>query len=269
MTEPHQFSSGPLEDLTEPCKKCSKPVTRSVPPSGTTFGDLMRATGVWCDQCTAELDAAEVLREQGDEQRKAQEKRTQALANAGLPAAFASATFDACRKDGMPEHALAAAERWGRGQLRGLVITGPVGVGKSTLAAAAVIARIGVEGRAVHWTSAPALFAALAGNFESATRARALAVLEDGRALALDDIDKGRPTAYGAEMTYLAVDQRIVNRGPLLVTTNSGLDALAGRWPEEYAEAIVSRLVGHCELIAVGGGDRRLAPAVSSEAQAA
>jgi DNA replication protein DnaC len=257
--ELRRFSAGPLEDITEPCRRCSVDVVhKGVQAAGTPFGDLQRKAGSYCPSCIADMDEEDAARTRAEETRKAAERRRDALANAGLPPAFAEASFQRCREGGMPEHAVAAAERWGAGKLRGLLLTGPVGVGKSTLAAAAVLARIGAEGRAAFWTSAPALFAALSGDFDNPARQRALAVLEGGRALALDDIDKGRPSHYGAEMTWLAVDQRIVHNAPLLVTTNSGLDALSERWPEEYAEAIVSRLVGHCELVAIEGVDRRV-----------
>jgi DNA replication protein DnaC len=77
--------------------------------------------------------------------------------------------------------------------------------------------------------------------------------------MVLDDIDKGRPTEYGAEQIFLAVDQRVTHGSSLLVTTNLGLDELRDRWPETYGPAIVSRLVGHCELVRIDGEDRRIA----------
>ncbi len=261
-TEPRRdlkrLDGGALEDLTEPCKGCGNDVTRTVAPADTTFGKLQRATGAYCSSCIATMDAADAALDRERQEHDLAERRRIALSRAGLPPLFADATLDICRTDGVPEHAIAAAERWAAGSIHGLLLTGPVGVGKSTLSAAAVKARIAIDGKPAHWTTAPNLFAALAGGYENPARGRALEVIQDGRALALDDIDKGRPTPYGAEMTYLAVDQRIVNRAPLLVTANSSLDGLAGRWPEEYSEAIVSRLIGHCELIAIDGTDRRI-----------
>jgi DNA replication protein DnaC len=204
------------------------------------------------------LDAEEAADQERERGREEQERRRRVFEAANIPPVFRSATFETCRDDGMPEHALRAAERWGAGQRQGLLLTGPVGVGKSTLAGAAVNARIASTGRAAFWLTAPELFAALGSGFESPARDRALATLQSGRALMLDDLDKGRPTAYGAEMVYLAVDQRVVRRAPLLVTTNLDLEGLRDRWPEEYGLAIVSRLIGHCELISIDGADRRI-----------
>ncbi len=257
-SEPKRLTAGPPEQLTTPCGKCGAPVTRGVHPVGTTFGDIQRATAAYCECCTAELDAQEAAEREREHELEAQERRRRVFEAANIPAAFRAATFEGCRDDGMPEHALRAAERWGAGHLHGLLLTGPVGVGKSTLAAAAVNARIESTGRAAYWLTAPEMFAALGSGFESPSRDRALTTLQSGRALMLDDIDKGRPTAYGAEMVYLAVDQRVVRQAPLLVTTNLDLDGLRDRWPEEYGEAIVSRLIGHCNLITIDGSDRRI-----------
>lgn len=257
-SQPKQLSDGSMEELTTPCKQCGVDVTRTVSPAGSTFGDIQRATGVYCARCTARMDADEAAEREREHAQKAVERRRRVLAAANIPSLFRRATFEGCREDGIPEHALRAAERWGAGQSRGLLLTGPPGVGKSTLAAAAVNARIESTGRAAFWLTAPELFAALGSGFESPARDRALTTLQSGRALMLDDLDKGRPTAYGAEMIYLAVDQRVVQESPLIATTNLDLEGLRDRWPEEYGAAIVSRLIGHCELISIDGSDRRI-----------
>jgi DNA replication protein DnaC len=260
-SEPKRLTDGPLEELTKPCGRCGVAVTRSVYPAGTTFGDIERATAMFCDACTTDLDAEEAEEAEREAVAAEAERRRRIFEAANIPPIFRDATFERCRRDGVPEHAVAAAERWGAGDLRGLLLVGPVGVGKSTLAAAAVSARIAGTARAAFWLTAPEMFAALGSGFENPTRDRVLTTLQSGRALVVDDVDKGRPTAYGAEQIYLAIDQRIVRQAPLLVTSNLDLEELRDRWPEEYGPAIVSRLVGHCELIAIKGPDRRLAAA--------
>jgi DNA replication protein DnaC len=77
--------------------------------------------------------------------------------------------------------------------------------------------------------------------------------------LVIDDIDKARPTAYGAENVFVAIDSRVSNLIPLIVTTNLDLDELAQHWPEPYGEAIVSRLAGYCRHVRLTGHDRRIA----------
>jgi DNA replication protein DnaC len=259
-SEPHRLSGGePTETLTRPCSGgCGRDVTFEAAPADTTFGDLSRAHPPACDTCSAKAEAEAAESDAAIRRELWDEDVARRLKAASIPPLFAGATFEKCRSDGMPEHAVAAAERWGAGEIQGLMLVGTVGVGKSTLAIAALRSRIERRNESLRWMSAPQMFAALASSFENETRLRTLGMLEGHKGLALDDIDKGRPTAYGAEMTYLAVDQRIVAKAPLLVTANSDLDALSTRWPEEYAEAIVSRLIGHCDLIAVDGSDRRL-----------
>jgi DNA replication protein DnaC len=264
-TEPHRFSIGPTEDMPTTCSGCNADLVREVHPAGTTFGDIERSTPFYCDDCQARLDADEQAELEAEEHKQAEDRQRRVYEAANIPPVFRSATFERCRVDGLPEHAVKAAEGWAQGTDRGLLLVGPVGVGKSTLAAAAVTAKIVRSGRSVHWTTAPELFASLGSGFESPTRDRALELLQSGRPLALDDVDKGRPTGYGAEQIYLAIDQRIVRQAPLLVTSNLGLNDLRERWPEEYGPAIVSRLIGHCELVSMDGSDRRLAQAVAAQ----
>ena len=176
----------------------------------------------------------------------------------------------------MPSHAVDAAAAWAA-EGAGLVLTGAVGVGKSTLAAAALDARNQVLADRVAadrsrgsltspdrygrlgacWLSVPVVFACLAGDRDDPQRRRMESLLVSARPLVLDDLDKARPTQYGAEQMFLAVNQRVEHDSALLVTTNLDLDALEQRWPEEYGAAIVSRLIGHGRVVRINGHDRR------------
>jgi IstB-like ATP binding protein len=150
-----------------------------------------------------------------------------------------------------------AASAWAAGKLRGLTLTGSVGVGKSYLAARAAWWRM--EHEALRWLSVPVLFARLGASFSDEGRQDALRVLVGTTALVLDDIDKTRPTEYAAEQLFCAIDARVTEGAGLLVTTNLVLSVLAERFPEPYGEAIGSRLAGYCETFAMIGPDRRLA----------
>ena len=136
------------------------------------------------------------------------------------------------------------------------MLVGPVGVGKTWLAAAAAWALL--ERKAVRWFSVPTLFARIGLAFADEARQDALNVLAGTQALVLDDIDKARATDYAAEQLFCAIDNRVTAGAPLLITTNLELDALAARFPQPYGEAIVSRLAQHCEAFALEGADRRL-----------
>jgi DNA replication protein DnaC len=155
-----------------------------------------------------------------------------------------------------------AARSWARGERRGLALTGSVGVGKSYMAAAAAWARM--EHGPLRWVFVPRLFNRLALAFDNEQRREALDLLVQTGGLVLDDIDKTRPTENAAEQLLCAIDERVTAGAPLLVTTNLTLSALADRFPDPYGEAIVSRLVGYCEVFAIEGPDRRLEAAVAS-----
>jgi DNA replication protein DnaC len=154
--------------------------------------------------------------------------------------------------------ALQAARAFAAGRLRGLLLTGDFGVGKSTLAAAAAKAYINDQGP-LRWVRVHQVCIDLGRSHGDPLRADALDALggsADG-ALVLDDLDKTRPTAYAAEVLLSAIDNAITDLRPLLVTTNLPVSGLAGRWPAPFGEAIASRLVGYCSRRTMAGEDRR------------
>jgi DNA replication protein DnaC len=176
---------------------------------------------------------------------------------------------DACALDRLDtagrEDALTAARAFGDGRLRGLLLTGEVGVGKSTLAAAAAKAYINTQGP-LRWVRVHQVCIDLGRSHGDPLRADALDALASGGAgagggagVVLDDLDKTRPTAYAAEVLLSAIDNAVSDLRPLLVTTNLPVSGLAGRWPAPFGEAIASRLAGYCSRRTMAGEDRRLA----------
>lgn len=153
--------------------------------------------------------------------------------------------------------AIAAAKRWAAFGIKGVVLTGAVGVGKTTIAAAAAIEHLGHG--PLRWTSMPRLFALLGIGGNDTNRRIASELLTGTGALVLDDLDKARPSDYGAEIVFGVIDNRIVEGAPLFVTMNLDYPQLAIKFPEPYGEAIASRLVGYCgNALEVRGRDRRL-----------
>ncbi|MGI8630799.1 MAG: ATP-binding protein [Solirubrobacteraceae bacterium] len=216
-----------------------------------------QAGPIWtieCDVCgfeaglpASEADPASRRRlqlEQADRWRRA----------SGIPAQLRDWTLERIGL-GVKPQVLAAARAWAAGESRGLLLSGPVGVGKTSLAAAAASARL--RQVPVRWLSVPALFAKLGLAFADEERHDALRILVAQTAIVLDDIDKSRPSDYAAEQLFLAIDSRVNAGASLLVTTNLALSQLAERFPEPYGEAIASRLVGYCPSFALEGHDRR------------
>lgn len=146
-----------------------------------------------------------------------------------------------------------AARLWADGELRGLMLLGPVGVGKTHLAAAAVWRRLRSD--RVRWVRVARLMSQLRAGFDDTARREALSIINGTSALVLDDLDKATPTDFGREVIFNAVDTRIEHGSPLLVTTNLELSGIG----ERYGEAVASRLAGYCRVLRMTGDDRRLA----------
>lgn len=232
------------------CGDCQARPCASFDVSGGRFsvGRVSPLCGHCMDRRATEYEVAERLRAE----KAAADRLASRIAAAGIPAQFCDGRLEGARFDSCAETVL---EAWGTTE-SGVVLEGPVGVGKTTLAGLAAWRY--VRRRSLRWTTAPLLMARLGSGFGTEGKEWATAVIGGDHALVLDDADKARPTAYGAEILFAAIDQRISHEVPLLVTTNSPIAELATRWPEPYGEAIASRLAS-CRLVRLDGIDRRLA----------
>lgn len=234
--------------------ECGTSVERERPePDGGFMDRWWDQAPFVCPTCADRQDREASERRQADEAAEQAGRVYLRLRRSGLPDALAPHALAGL--DGRHPVAVKAAAEWASGRLAGLALTGPVGTGKTTLAAAA--ARAMLANRQVAWTSAPILFARLGSGLGSDARDEALAVLHGKTALVLDDVDKARPTEYGAEQIFAAVDQRVTHGLPLMVTSNLSVGEIARRWPEPFGEAIASRLAGYCRVLLLDGPDRR------------
>ena len=176
--------------------------------------------------------------------------------------------------------ALDAARRWASGEILGLVLLGPIGVGKTTVAGAAAVERckelerIEAELKASkseffgEWPVSPPVYVDMATAtgvlgkaFGDPDREGMLETLSNppDRGMILDDLDKVRPSEFAAERVFGAINSAYTHRTPLIVTTNLRLNQLKNRYPAPHGDAIASRLSEYCEVHELTGGDRRLA----------
>jgi len=211
---------------------------------------------VLCDTCTTTADMEQRAREDAARRAETLERRRR---RAGVPAKWARQTFAALDDDEPRLRAMMRAREWAAGETRGLVLWGPVGRGKTALAAAAANARMAVSG--VRWLAVSELLLDLSAPFGSEAHTDAIAKLRTAgsdAALVLDDLDKLKPTEHAVQPIYVAINGWIEAGLPLLVTLNRDLDALSSWLPVTFGEAISSRLAGYCRVQMVGGVDRRL-----------
>lgn len=231
------------------CQDCEAP--KRISTDQREPGAMEKKFGalVVCDSCSATEDAA----------REAAELRSSLQARvveSGLPKAARGFTFGEMHAGGKRDAAIVQARKWAEAeQPRGMILWGPVGSGKSRLAATAALERIR-GGDRVQWVSVAMLIAQTQAAFGDLDRELALKVLTGSRGLVLDDLDKVAPTESVVSRLFVAIEARITAESPLLVTTNLAPAQLT----EKFGEAITSRLLGYAlgRVRELDGVDRRL-----------
>lgn len=202
-----------------------------------------------------ELSAPTICALCGEEQEREERRRAEQdrfeerLRTSGLPAGLHGFDYSGFT------HAAAvnAAKQWASGEIPGLCLTGSVGVGKTRLAAAATWERL--HGKGTKWVSVARLLTQLRSGFGDNAKAEASSIVAGKGAIVLDDLDKVNPTDYGREVIFATLDGRVEEGAPLLVTTNLPPSEIG----ERLGDAVMSRLVGYCRVVEMGGEDRRVA----------
>jgi len=247
--------SATIATLTGTCG-CGKTVMRE---QAEGFGaDLLNGLPFVCPECSAEREAAWEREDAARQQREDQDWLGMKLQS--LPVALRDARLADLDTDGRTA-ALDAAQRWSGGELKGLVLLGSIGVGKTTIAAAAVRAYMvnNLRRPSPRWINTVQALNDLSRDFNDRRRVQTMNAL-DGQhaALVLDDIDKAKPNASAAAHVFGAIDACLTHERPLIVTTNLMPSQLAAYWPKPHGQTIASRLAGYCELHKITGRDRRV-----------
>jgi DNA replication protein DnaC len=225
------------------CLGCGKPngITDAPNMMAARLAKLIR-----CPDCAAKAE-----REEQDHQheRQAEHLRLRLLT---LPRELRDVR---AAKSPAPRSAVDAAWKWA-GQGGGLMLVGPVGTGKTYLAAAAV--RHMMRDRDVTWQSVPSMLTLAVAAFDDEGRKQAVRAITGRSALVLDDLDKMKPSEWTAAQLYAAIDNRVTSGAPLLVTANKTPAQLASHVGGEFGKAIASRLAGYCHVVECDGSDVRL-----------
>lgn len=141
----------------------------------------------------------------------------------------------------------------------GVLLVGPVGIGKTRMAATAAQHRLALG--AVRWVSVARMMQTLGRGFGDPDREKVLRTLETAdAALVLDDLDKVKPSDHQLAPVFAAVDRWVDHQLPLLVTCNKTLEELERDFGERYGPPLASRLAEHCEVYEIRGRDRRVEP---------
>lgn len=225
------------------CNRCGKP-NGLQQPENELAAKLTQF--VLCDPCIDDLDA-----EMAELQAADRDRVHQARVIETLPSGLRHIRFSTSP---LPRESQRAAIEWSR-EGGHLMLTGPVGVGKTCLMAAAVWTRL--YAKPIRWISVPNLLSNLNAAFDDDSRAKALSILRGNTSLALDDIDKFKPTEWAASQLFAAIDNTLTNNRDLIVTSNKTPGQLAAHIGGTTGEAIASRLAS-MQVVQITGQDLRL-----------
>jgi DNA replication protein DnaC len=188
-------------------------------------------------------------------------------AGALVPPRFEACAFDNFHVSNKSKDALAAkkacteyADRFPAVDC-GILLAGPNGTGKTHLAAAllkAVAARTGIRGHFADYSNLVFRVQALLSAGSEETMEEITAPLLHSPLLVLDGLGLVKGNAWFLDILFEAVNQRYLNRLPLVATTHFAVDprerdALVDR----VGDALVSRMMEMCRVVKVVGHDHR------------
>jgi len=198
--------------------------------------------------------------------KKRQEKAMELLKKSGLGKRFAKRTFENFEKKGLSPELLNAYNKALEFAIKfpevgkGLLFTGPVGTGKTHLAAA-VANRLIENLYSVIFGNVTDIITLIKTSYRKDSELTEAEIIklftDDTDVFIFDDLGKENTTENTSTLIYQIINRLYENEKPVIVTTNFTSAALRKKLGEK-GEAIMSRLAEMCEFIKVTGPDWRL-----------
>jgi DNA replication protein DnaC len=186
-------------------------------------------------------------------------ERSRLLRKSGLPARYDTATFEKAEITDANRDIYARVMEFSANPTGGLLLSGPVGTGKTFLAACVVNSYLDRLKR-VTFGNVLNHLGRLKRSYSEETQEEEWRILDElckVPLLVIDDLGKEKVSEWVEQTLYQVVDSRYREEKPLIVTTNFNPDKLGGRYPE-IGPAMMSRIAEMCDPIFVGGEDRRM-----------
>lgn len=195
------------------------------------------------------------------------ERTARLLQGAFIPPCFSDATLDNYKRNSDNDKAVKAAEYVVSNGEKGLFLHGNTGTGKTRLAASIVNDKIASGKSAVFITFAE-LISSIKRSFETGNTNEIMELVKSTPFLVLDDLGAERMTAFVSETLFSLINARMNNELQTIITSNYALDKLAERLAirgkngqvedDIPGKRIVSRIMGMCYIVEIGGNDRRM-----------
>ncbi len=200
--------------------------------------------------------------------KKKQEKINELLDKSGLGKRFTKRTFENFNTYNLTLEIIHAHDKAIKftkdfpDTSQGLLFSGPVGTGKTHLAAA-IANELIRKLYSVIFGNVTDIITLIKGSYRQDSEITEGEIIkaftEDTDIFIIDDLGKERATPNTNTVLYQIINRLYENEKPIIVTTNFSSAALRKKLGER-GDAIVSRLAEMCELIKVSGQDWRLKP---------
>jgi DNA replication protein DnaC len=199
-------------------------------------------------------------------QREKQAKTMKLLEKSGLGSRFIKRTFETFNTDNLNQEQLNAYKKAYEFATKfpdvekGLLFTGPVGAGKTHLAAA-IANKLMSDLYDVIFGNVTDIVTLIKSTYRSDSEYTEAEMIKtftnDVDIFIIDDFGKENPTEHTTTLIYQIINRLYENEKPIIVTTNFSSAQLRQKLGEK-GEAIVSRLAEMCEFVKVSGDDWRL-----------